>query len=389
MATPNYSINYNDKRFQQVKNEEAAELKKTNNTYNEMINSSSGYYQEMIDASKDYANKQSQIQQENTDFAIEKIEQQKDQAKQDYTKEQKAAYTDYQKASNQYGANAEALASKGMSNTGYSESSQVSMYNTYQNRYMTARDSYNRAVLNYDNNIKEAQLANNSALAEIAYQALQKQLELSLQGFQYKNTLLLQQLEAQREIDNTYYQRWQNVLQQINTENSLKEQIRQYNEKMAEEKRQYNESLAEQRRQYNETLAFQKSEAAREQSNWERQFALSQASSGGSSIKKSSSSSSGSSSSKKTSGSSSSISKTQQSINARSNTKTKQTSNSSAPSTVTLSNGVKAYQNAQKAYIAGGGKSPYSSAGVIKKGLVKSYSYKGTTYYYVPKKFEF
>lgn len=368
MATPNYNVNYNDKRFQQVANEEATELRKTNATYNDMINSSQNYYNELINVSKDYADKQSQLQQEKTDFTIEKIEQQKDQAKQDYTKEQKAAYTDYQKASNQYGANAEALASQGMSNTGYSESSQVSMYNTYQNRYMTARDSYNRAILNYDNNIKEAQLANNSALAEIAYKALQQQLQLSLEGFQYNNKLLLQQLETQREIDNQYYQRWQNVLQQINTENSLREEIRQYNE-----------SLAEQRRQYNESLAFQKSEAAREQANWEKQFALTKAGSGGSSIKKTGSSSD--SSSKKDSDSdSSSINKGgSNSTNSSSSTNT----SSSSADTITLSNGKKAYKDAQKAYIAGGGTSPYSSQGVIKRGLVKSYSYKGTTYYYV------
>lgn len=358
MATPNYDVNYNDKRFQQVANEKATELRKTNSTYNEMIDSTEKHYQELIDASKDYAEQQKQNQQEQTDHLIDKTEQQKDQAKQDYTKEQKAAYADYQKASNQYGANAEALASKGMSNTGYSESSQVSMYNTYQNRYMTARESYNRAILNYDNAIKDAQLANNSALAEIAYQALQTQLQLSLEGFQYKNNLLLQQLQAQRDIDNSYYQRWQNVLQQINTENSLKEQVRQYNE----------------------SLAFQREEAAREQSNWERQFALSQQVA---SINKSSGGSSGGSSSS----SKSKEESTKQRINQVSNRKsssTSSTSNSNAPSTITLSNGKKAYQDAKQAYKASGGSSPYSSQGVIKNGLVKSYSYKGTTYYYVP-----
>lgn len=355
MAT--YDINYNDKRFQQVANEEATELRKTNSTYNEMIDSTDKHYQELIDASKDYANTQKQNQQANTDFAIEKIEQQKGQAKQDYTKEQKAAYTDYQKASNQYGANAEALAAKGMSNTGYSESSQVSMYNTYQNRYMTARESYNRAILNYDNAIKDAQLANNSALAEIAYQALQTQLQLSLEGFQYKNNLLQAQLQAQREIDNTYYQRWQNVLQQMNTENSLKEQIRQYNE----------------------SLAFQREEAAREQSNWEKQYALSKQSASITKSSGSSGSSSSGSSSKK-----SSSSKVKESINQRSNKKTTEKSNSSAPETITLSNGKKAYKDAQEAYIASGGSSPLSSQGVKKRGLVKSYTYKDQTYYYVP-----
>lgn len=274
------AVNYNDERFQQVKNEEATALKETNSTYNEMINNSESIYQEQINASKDWADKQTEIQQANTDFAIEKVNQAKDQAKKDYTKEQKAAYTDYQKAINPYGVNAEKLAEQGLQNTGYSESTRTNMYNTYQNRYATARESYNQAVLNYDNSIKEAQLANNAALATIAYEALQKQLELSLQGFQYKNQLVLQKLEAVNQTKDRYYQRWQNVQQQINTENALAEQIRQYNE----------------------SLAFQKQQAAQEQANWEKQYALQKASA--SRASSSGSSSSGSSSTKLTNGSS-------------------------------------------------------------------------------------
>lgn len=308
MAT-NYAINYDDKRFQEVKNQEATAVKETQGTYDKMVNQSDSFYQQQIDASKDWANKQSEIQQAQTDFAIEKVEQAKDQAKKNYTKEQKGAYTDYQKATNEYGANAETLAAQGLNQTGYSESTRTSAYNTYQNRYMTARESYNQAILNYDNNIKEAQLANSSALAKIAYEALQQQLELSLQGFQYKNTLLLQKLEAVNQTKDRYYNRYQDVLQQINTENAMAEQIRQYNE-----------SLAEQKRQYNETLAFQKSEAARQQSNWQKEYNLakSKASSSGSSggsAKLTSGSSSKSSSSKSGSSSlSSSSSKSSSSL---------------------------------------------------------------------------
>ena len=263
-TTPNYAVNYEDDHFKQVEADKTAKINETNTMYSEMVNSSDGYYQAQIDASKDWANKQQEIQQANTDFAVEKINQQKDQAYKDYTKEQKGAYTDYQKEVNAYGANAEQMAANGLQNSGYSESSRVSLYNTYQNRYATAKDSYNRAVLNYDNSIKEAQLANNSALAEISYKALQSQLELSLQGFQYKNNLLLQQADAINKVEDTYYNRYQNVLAQINQENSMAEQVRQYNEKMAEE-----------RRQYNETMAFQKDQAKQEQKNWEKQYALS------------------------------------------------------------------------------------------------------------------
>ena len=178
------------------------------------------------------------MQQANTDFAIEKIEQEKQQAEKDYTKEQKGAYTDYQRQSNAYGVNAEQMASSGLNNSGYSETSKVSMYNTYQNRVATARDSFNKAVLNYNNSIKEAQLANNSALAEIYYNALKTQLELGLEGFQYKNTLLQNQMSAKQNLEDSYYNRWHDVLDQINKENELAEQIRQYNENLQLQKQQ-------------------------------------------------------------------------------------------------------------------------------------------------------
>ena len=245
-----YEINYNDKRFTEVESQKNAALKESEKTYDQMITGSDKYFNQQTEALKQYGDKQSQLQQEKTDFAIEKIEQQKEQARKDYLKEQSAAYGDWLRQSDDYGTNAEKMAASGLAHTGYSESSQVSMYNTYQNRVATARESYMNAVLNYDNAIKDAQLQNNSVLAEIAYETLQKSLELSLQGFQYKNQLVLEKANAKREIDNTYYSRYQNVLSQINTENALAEQIRQYNESMAEQKRQYNESLALQKEQF-------------------------------------------------------------------------------------------------------------------------------------------
>lgn len=235
----NYKIDYNDERFSKVESDKSAALSDLEQTYAGMINDSDKFYQAQIDASKEWADKQSQLQQEQTDFAIDQIEQQKEQAKKDYTKEQSGAYVDWQKQSNQYGVNSEEVAAGGMTNTGFAESSQVSMYNTYQNRVATARESYNRAVLNYDNAIKDARLQNNSALAEIAYNALQQQLELSLQGFQYKNTLLLEKANTKRDVENNYYLRYQDVLNQINTENAMAEEVRQFNESMAEDIRQF------------------------------------------------------------------------------------------------------------------------------------------------------
>jgi hypothetical protein len=267
MADNNFTVNYEDERFAQVGSDKQQALTELEQTYGGMIGESDKYYQAQIDASKQWADTQSQLQQDRTDFTIEQIEQQKDQAHKDYVKEQSGAYVDWQKQSNQFGTEAERMASAGMLGTGFSESSQVSMYNTYQNRVATARESYNQAVLNYNNAITEARLQNNSVLAEIAYQSLQQQLELSLQGFQYKNQLILDQANKKIELDNTYYNRYLDVLNQINTENAMAEDQRQFNESMAMQQKQFEEEV----RQYNQTYQMQKEQMAEEI----RQFNLS------------------------------------------------------------------------------------------------------------------
>lgn len=232
-TTPNYSIDYEDERFKQVETDKTNAINQSNQTYDNMINESDQFYDAQIQASKDWAETQAKNQQERTDFTIEQIEQQKEKAEKDYLKEQSGAYVDWQKQSNQYGAEAEKMAAAGLDKSGFSESSQVSMYNTYQNRVATAREVYSNAVLNYDNAIKDAQLQNNAVLAEIAYNALEKQLQLGLEGFQYKNQLIIEKANKQNEIDDRYYNRYKDIINQMNTENALNEDIRQFNENMA------------------------------------------------------------------------------------------------------------------------------------------------------------
>lgn len=242
MAT-NYEIDYEDEKFQQVEAEKETALNDINSKYDNMISQSDQFYQDQKDAIQDYADEQSKIQQEQSDFAIQQIEQQKEQTSKDYTKEQKGAYADWQKQSNQYGANAETMASQGLMGTGYSESSQTSMYNQYQGRVATARESYVQAIQNYDNQITQARLTNNSVLAEIAFNSLQQQLALSLEGFQYKNSLIEQQIAQQQATEDRYYSRWQDVLNQMNQENQFAESIRQYEQNYEFQTKQFEEQV--------------------------------------------------------------------------------------------------------------------------------------------------
>ena len=117
-ATPNYDVDINSEPFKQVD----ADIKDSWNNYQQTVGGMIGdvdtHYKNLGDKMEEWADKQAQIQQDNTDFAIEKIEQQKDQAQKDYMKEQSGAYTDWQKQSNKYGVEAEKMAASGLANTG-------------------------------------------------------------------------------------------------------------------------------------------------------------------------------------------------------------------------------------------------------------------------------
>lgn len=269
-TTPDFKPDYTDERFAKLNEEYAQDTADAKNTYGGIIDSVDSFYNGLNKNLEQQKEIQSKIQNDNTDFAIEQIKQQKDQANKDYQKEQSGAYVDWQKQSNQYGAEAEKMASSGLARTGYSESSQVSMYNTYHNRLATARESYNKAVLNYDNAIKDARLQNNAVLAEIALSTMQQQLELSLQGFNYKNSLVLEQANKLTELKNNRWQQELAIIQQQNTEKQMAEQYRQFNETQkfqadqAEIQRKFDADQAEINRRFEKEMLAAKTEKEKE-----------------------------------------------------------------------------------------------------------------------------
>ena len=239
-----YEEIYDKSHLTAVDAERTDTLTELEKTYGDMIGNTDSYYDKQIQASQDWADKQTEIQNQQTAFTEEKIEQQREQAHKDYIKEQAGAYKDWQNQTNPYGAEAEKMAAAGLAHTGFAESSQVRMYTAYQNRVAIAREAFAQATLNYDNAIKEARLQNSAALAEIAYQSYQQQLELSLQGFQYKNALISELTDKQLQTKQYYSNEYQRVLDQINQQNALAEEVRQFNLNYNEQMRQFNEEMA-------------------------------------------------------------------------------------------------------------------------------------------------
>jgi hypothetical protein len=213
-----YAVNYDDKRFTKITDEKNAAITEQEQTYGGMIAGADKFYNDLKESTQKWADTQTDIQNQQTNLTIQQIEQEKANARKDYEKEQAGAYVDWRKQSNQYGSEAEKMASAGLANTGYSESSQVSMYNTYQNRVATARESFQRSCDNFANKIAEAKMQNNAAIAEIALTAFEKQAEYSLQAFQYKNQLILDLQDKKLEVKKFYSDLWQRELDQFNVE---------------------------------------------------------------------------------------------------------------------------------------------------------------------------
>lgn len=213
--TVNYEV---DPKHELLEAENAATDKmvtESNTAYDNAIannNATSKELQGQIDAN---TNDLVKAQQAQSDLAIQGIKNDMAEAEKDYLKEQSGAYVDWQKQSNRYGANAEAKAAMGMTNTGFTESSQVAMYNQYQNRVAIAREAYTRATTDFKLGIAEAKAANSVALAEIRANALAQSLEIAMQFAMQNNTLLTQKASAATSLRAQGRQNWLSVYDRL------------------------------------------------------------------------------------------------------------------------------------------------------------------------------
>ena len=248
-----------------------SELDQYNQNYNNQLTEYDNLIKNQQNYIDDYTNQQKENQQKQTDYNVGIINQNKDKAAKDTAGETGDAYVDYLKSIDQYGGNAEAQATAGLSNQGFSESSRVAMNITYQNRVSTAKAALMKANTEYDNQIQQALLTNDAALAELALQQRQQSYQLALQGFEYKNTLYNNKLNYTQTLDNTYYERGQTLQNRIDNYNSQLSNIQQYQEQrdaerakqeeanrqwrdnFEEEKSQFNRQMAENKRQFNAT----------------------------------------------------------------------------------------------------------------------------------------
>ena len=187
----------------------AVEKQNVLDTYEKNYNEQLTNYNDLMNQQQNYidtwANTQRDTQQKQTDFNVGLINQAKQEAEMKTNAEIGNAYIDYQRGLNQFGGSAETLASQGLGGTGFAKNQDIAMNITYQNRVASAKSALQKANQDYNNQIQQALLTNDAALAEVALKQMQQSYQLALQGFEYKTNLQNNRLNYIQSINDSYF----------------------------------------------------------------------------------------------------------------------------------------------------------------------------------------
>ena len=205
---------------------------------------------------------QQDITNKQTAMNVAELERNKQEIDKDVDKTNKALYAEYRKATNPYGQNAENLASHGLANSGYAETTQTNLFNTYQRNVTDTLNNARDLKSDFDFQISKARQTGDITLAQNA-----------LAIYNQKMQLLTQEYELRNNREQFLYQKDQDKLAQSNWE----------------------KEYAMQQNQWQQTFDYQKQRDAVADSQWQQEFDLSKKVAASSGSRKSSSSKSSSS----------------------------------------------------------------------------------------------
>ena len=192
---------------------------------------------------------QQDIVNKNTEQNVAELERQKAEVDKETTKTNQGLYTEYKKASNPYGVNAEQLYSRGLGNSGYAETTQTNLYNTYQKNVTNTINNAQKLKSDFDFEINKARQNGDITLAQNA-----------LEIYKQKMQLLTQEYELRNNREQYLYQKEQDALVQSNWEKEYAYQ-------------QERDAVLDS--QWQQTMDYQKQRDAVADSQWAKQYALS------------------------------------------------------------------------------------------------------------------
>lgn len=197
---------------------------------------------ESLKQQQDIVNKQTQMN-------VDALERNKQEIDQQAKKTNQGLYTEYKKASNPYGVNAEQTYARGLGNSGYAETTQTNLYNTYQKNVTNTINNAQKLKSDFDFQISQARQNGDITLAQNA-----------LQIYMQKMQLLTQEYELRNNREQYLYQKEQDALAQSNWEKEYAYQ-------------QERDAVSDQ--QWQQSFDYQKQRDAVADSQWAKEYALS------------------------------------------------------------------------------------------------------------------
>ena len=197
---------------------------------------------ESLKQQQDIVNKQTQMN-------VDALERNKQEIDQQTKKTNQGLYTEYKKASNPYGVNAEQTYAKGLGNSGYAETTQTNLYNTYQKNVTDTINNAQKLKSDFDFKINEAMQTGNLTIAQNA-----------LEIYKQKMQLLTQEYELRNNREQYLYSKEQDALAQSNWEKEYTYQ-------------QQRDQISDQ--QWQQSFDYQKERDAVADSQWAKEYALS------------------------------------------------------------------------------------------------------------------
>lgn len=169
-----------------------------------------------------YLEKQQELNDKMVDTGVQKMQSQVDFEKQQYEqeaqKQAKALYTNYQKEQNAYGANAEAITSQGLANSGYAESSRVNLYNNYQNNVTNLMNEMTRQKAVLDQQMNQAYFDADIQKAQNLAQIYTQKMQMAMNMYQTRYALYRDQVADEQWAQEFELQKRQLEMSQANSD---------------------------------------------------------------------------------------------------------------------------------------------------------------------------
>lgn len=261
-------MNSEDQRLKALETEKASTLSSQNDVYNKLLEENKALLEKQNSWQDQYQTQQNAVLDQTTALTTSDLQKKQAANEQAYQREAAASESSYQKAINPYGVQAEQQAAAGLQGSGYSETAKMMAYNTARNRTATARQTAKTVDAEYQTAIAEAKLNNDSQKAALALELLQSKLQNELTAFQTSSSLMQNQLSTTTATNESYYNKYQDVIAQQNYEKEQALALQQYEQQLAYQKER--DLISD--KQYEEQLAQAKAEAATSAAQWQAEY---------------------------------------------------------------------------------------------------------------------